>query len=65
MKKKEKIAIALVAGLAFSAAVVYIFTSGKGTDLRKKVVQRGRQLIDEFQLVKDLNCKKEKSEAVG
>ncbi|MGZ5190589.1 MAG: YtxH domain-containing protein [Flavisolibacter sp.] len=65
MKKKEKIALALVAGLAVGAAVLYLFTSAKGRDIRKKAVQRGRQLLDEFPLVKDLNCKEEKKEAVS
>jgi hypothetical protein len=65
MKKKEKIALALVAGVAVSAALVYLFTSAKGTEIRKKAVQRGRQLLDELQLVKAMKCKDEKMEAVS
>ena len=65
MKKKEKITLALVAGLALSAVVVYLFTSDKGREFRKKAVQRGRELLDELELIKDVNCTDETKETVS
>ena len=65
MKKKEKITLTLVAGLALSAAVVYLFTSDKGREFRKKAVQRGRELLDELELIKDVNCNDETKETVS
>ena len=65
MKKKEKVAIAVLAGLAVSAAVVYLFTSEKGNEIRKKAVKRGKELLDEFELIKQMNCKEHAKEAVA
>ena len=66
MKKKEKIAIMLVAGAAISAGLVYFFTSNEGRKIRKKVMEKGKQIVDELKdTAEKLKCREEKSEAVS
>ena len=66
MKKKEKIALALVAGAALTAGLVYLFTSNKGSGMRKNFILKGKQIVGEIQgLAKELRCKEEKAEPVS
>ena len=66
MKKKEKIGLALLAGAALAAGIVYLFTSNRGKGIRKNVLLKGRKVVETLQeLAKDLKCKEEKAEAVS
>ena len=66
MKKKEKIGLALLAGAALAAGIVYLFASNRGKGIRKNVLLKGRQVVETLQeLAKDLKCKEEKEEAVS
>ena len=49
MKKNEKMALALFAGATLAAGIIYLFTSKRGGTIRKNVLIKGRQIVDELQ----------------
>ena len=66
MKKKERIAIMLAASAAISAALVYLFTSNEGRKFTKRVIEKGKQIVDELkETAEKMKCKEEKSETVS
>ena len=65
MKKKEKIALALFAGVALTAGLVYLFTSNKRSGMKNVIFKGGRKFEELRGFAKGLQCKKEKEEAVS
>ena len=66
MKKKERIAIMLAASAAISATLVYLFTSNEGRKFTKRVIEKGKQIVDELkETAEKMKCKEEKSETVS